>query len=452
MKLNSLTLQNFRCFEHLELDLHPQLTVLIAENGGGKTAVLEAVCVVISPFFQGLNLDRKFKIFYIENSDTRLSLQVNKNMEQQFPCIVKANGCLFQDSIENIEWWREYVVPTFQKNILKGDIQKVQEYIQSLKLLIDEDTNVANLPLIRCLGTGRVWRGGISTSVAKEKTFNYDEFSRLSGYSDCLSSEVNFSEFASWFGWVNRSYREEQMEAQEEGVPLSEDGKRFLTIIKAIQGAVDALTKETTGWHSLQYRSSQNKQLVMRHDENGFIPVEMLSDGIRNTIAMVADIAYRACKLNPHLGENAAKETDGVVLIDEVDMFLHPKWQQTILKSLTDAFPKMQFIVTTHSPQVLSTVRRENIRILPEGKMPEFSPLAHESGDALAKIMNTPKQPPIELMDTVRAFEQLVRAGTEETEEAKKLRQTLDEKGYQIHESDLTTWRFLAKRKAQKGA
>jgi predicted ATP-binding protein involved in virulence len=97
-------------------------------------------------------------------------------------------------------------------------------------------------------------------------------------------------------------------------------------------------------------------------------------------------------------------------------------------------------------------VRRENIRILPEGKMPEFSPLAHESGDALAKIMDTPKQPPIELMDTVRAFEQLVRAGTEETEEAKKLRQTLDEKGYQIHESDLTTWRFLAKRKAQKGA
>ncbi len=452
MKLNSLTLQNFRCFEHLELDLHPQLTVLIAENGGGKTAVLEAVCVVISPFFQGLNLDRKFKIFYIENSDTRLSLQVNKNMEQQFPCIVKANGCLFQDSIENIEWWREYVVPTFQKNILKGDIQKVQEYIQSLKLLIDEDTNVANLPLIRCLGTGRVWRGGISTSVAKEKTFNYDEFSRLSGYSDCLSSEVNFSEFASWFGWVNRSYREEQMDAQEEGVPLSEDGKRFLIIIKVIQGAVDSVTKETTGWHSLQYRSSQNKQLVMRHDENGFIPVEMLSDGIRNTIAMVADIAYRACKLNPHLGENAAKETDGVVLIDEVDMFLHPKWQQTILKSLTDAFPKMQFIVTTHSPQVLSTVRRENIRILPEGKMPEFSPLAHESGDALAKIMNTPKQPPIELMDTVRAFEQLVRAGKEETEEAKKLRQTLDEKGYQIHESDLTTWRFLAKRKAQKGA
>jgi predicted ATP-binding protein involved in virulence len=78
--------------------------------------------------------------------------------------------------------------------------------------------------------------------------------------------------------------------------------------------------------------------------------------------------------------------------------------------------------------------------------------LAHESGDALAKIMNTPKQPPIELMDTVRAFEQLVRAGKEETEEAKKLRQMLDEKGYQIHESDLTTWRFLAKRKAQKGA
>jgi predicted ATP-binding protein involved in virulence len=443
MKLNSLTLQNFRCFEHLELDLHPQLTVLISENGGGKTAVLDAIRVILSPFTEEFNNTS----YVIDDSDINFLVMKNKNIEFKFPCVVS----LYMVLIENL---RPQVLYRDRKDIYpnrKVD-EKIYDFLDFIKESVANKAKKINLSLIRHFDTGRIWGKKKFTSVAKEVEFENKDFSRLSVYSDCLSSEVNFSEFASWFGWVNRSYREEQMDAQEEGVPLSEDGKRFLTIIKAIQGAVDSITKETTGWHSLQYRSSQNKQLVMRHDENGFIPVEMLSDGIRNTIAMVADIAYRACKLNPHLGINAAKETDGIVLIDEVDMFLHPKWQQTILKSLTDAFPKMQFIVTTHSPQVLSTVRRENIRILPEGKMPEFSPLAHESGDALAKIMNTPKQPPIELMDTVRAFEQLVRAGKEETEEAKKLRQMLDEKGYQIHESDLTTWRFLAKRKAQKGA
>ncbi len=97
--------------------------------------------------------------------------------------------------------------------------------------------------------------------------------------------------------------------------------------------------------------------------------VDMLSDGLRNAIAMVADLAFRAYKLNPQLGTQAALETPGVALIDEVDMFLHPSWQQTILKSLRTAFPKLQFIVSTHSPQVLTTVPSESIRVLREGNV-----------------------------------------------------------------------------------
>jgi predicted ATP-binding protein involved in virulence len=95
---------------------------------------------------------------------------------------------------------------------------------------------------------------------------------------------------------------------------------------------------------------------VAHHDQHGELSVALLSDGIRNMIGMVADIAFRATKLNPQFGFLAAKETPGVVLIDEVDMHLHPEWQQVVLQSLTTAFPALQFIVTTHSPQVLTTV------------------------------------------------------------------------------------------------
>jgi predicted ATP-binding protein involved in virulence len=141
----------------------------------------------------------------------------------------------------------------------------------------------------------------------------------------------------------------------------------------------------------------------MHHPELGTLPVDMLSDGLRNTISMVADLAFRACKLNPHLGERAPLETPGIALIDEVDMFLHPFWQQTIIGSLRTAFPAMQFIVTTHSPQVLSTVRRENIRVIgkdAQGTLVASQPLAmtygEPSNDVLQSVMQVDPQPPVE--------------------------------------------------------
>jgi hypothetical protein len=139
--------------------------------------------------------------------------------------------------------------------------------------------------------------------------------------------------------------------------------------VEVIKTAVDALVKHATGWHSLEYSEEHHQQLVMQHAQHGFMPVDMLSDGLRNTIAMVADLAFRAYKLNPHLGARAALETPGVALIDEVDMFLHPSWQQSILPSLCAAFPQVQFIVSTHSPQVLTTVASESVRILRDGKV-----------------------------------------------------------------------------------
>ena len=148
-------------------------------------------------------------------------------------------------------------------------------------------------------------------------------------------------------------------------------GQRFEHTVQVIQRAVDALVEDATGWHSIEYSQRHNQQLVMHHPEYGVMPVDMLSDGLRNAIAMVADLAFRAYKLNPHLGENAALETPGIALIDEVDMFLHPAWQQSILSSLCKAFPKLQFIVTTHSPQVLTSVDASCIRKLVPTKDPE---------------------------------------------------------------------------------
>ena len=84
---------------------------------------------------------------------------------------------------------------------------------------------------------------------------------------------------------------------------------------------------------------------------------------------MVADIAYRMAALNPHLGGAVIESTEGVVLIDEIDMHLHPSWQKKILRNLCSTFPKVQFIVTTHAPAVLSNVPSDHILFLEHGKV-----------------------------------------------------------------------------------
>ena len=94
--------------------------------------------------------------------------------------------------------------------------------------------------------------------------------------------------------------------------------------------------------------------------ENGeWIPYGILSSGYKGIVRLVADIAYRAIKLNPHLGENAVVQTQGEVLIDEIDMHLHPKWQKTIVADLKRTFPGIQFIVTSHSPFIIQSLQSD---------------------------------------------------------------------------------------------
>ena len=456
MKLEQLTLQNYRCFESLTIQLHPELTVLIAPNGAGKTTVLDAARVAVWPFVKGFDLGSQTgKAATIQPSDVRLCQQSDGNMEPQLPSSITATG-RYLPQMEAQTWTQTRERIKAGTNTLTDKTTKqITAAATDLEQQARQGQGDITLPLVSYLGTSRLWFEGRFTSEAKDTVLDSAQYSRTSGYLNCLSYASSFKAFTAWYGWVYRSYLESQIHALQRKEALDATGQRFEHMVQVVQQAVDALVKNATGWHRLEYSQRHHQQLVMDHPQHGVMPVDMLSDGLRNAIAMVADLAFRAYKLNPQLGKEAALQTPGIALIDEVDMFLHPSWQQTILGSLRAAFPKLQFIVTTHSPQVLTTVPRDNIRILDQDengrigvRTPDFSPLAHESGDALAKIMGTHREPPLALQDDIRRYEQLVRAGQEQTEAAQTLRATLDKAGYQFHESDLTTWRFLAARKA----
>ena len=116
------------------------------------------------------------------------------------------------------------------------------------------------------------------------------------------------------------------------------------------------------------------------------MPFSKLSDGQRAMLAMVGDIARRAALLNPHLGEKAPAETPGIVMIDEIDLHLHPRWQRQIVDDLKRTFPKMQFIATTHSPFIIQSLEEGELRKLGESGELEQIPIEY-SDNGLEEIV-----------------------------------------------------------------
>lgn len=458
MRLDKLRVQNYRCFGEFEIDFDPHLTILIASNGGGKTTILDAARVALWPFVKGFDLgNQTSKSATIQIEDVRLAQLSAGNMEPQTPSAIEATG-IWGETTEPDTWVQQRVSLNKSTNTI-GDAgsKALTWYSKSLQEQVRGDAYVT-LPLVTYLGTSRLWFEGRFTSAAAQTTLDVSEYSRTSGYLNCLSYSSSFKTFTAWYSWLYRSYRETQYIALESRAEISDTGHRFEHVITAIKNAIDLLTKAPTGWHSLEYRESLQQQLVMHHPEHGVMPVDMLSDGLRNTIAMVADLAFRACKLNPHLGERAVRETPGIALIDEVDMFLHPHWQQTIIGALRAAFPAMQFIVTTHSPQVLSTVRRENIRVIgknEQGQLVASQPLAMTYGEpsnsVLHSVMQVDPQPPVDEKPDLLQLTEWVDKGRYKEQTAVELMRNLTELLGEQHPQLQRLQRSIKRQEALKG-
>ena len=144
------------------------------------------------------------------------------------------------------------------------------------------------------------------------------------------------------------------------------------------------------------------------------------------TIGMVGDLAYRCCRLNSKKNMGALIATPGIVLIDEIELHLHPSWQQQILPTLQKIFPKIQFIVTTHSPQVVSSVPKECVRIISEGQVASFDIQTQgvEVGDILEGIFGTYPTPfNLKIVQKLNQLDAMVSEGSYDTEGWQKLYQ-----------------------------
>lgn len=407
LSIKTLRLQDFRCFEQLDIDFHASMTVIVAPNGAGKTAVLDGLAVAFGPFIGAFD-EGVGKHFLPSDIRSVKARHTDSYEMESAPNGVKLSATGYiEDSPHHIdpelaEVWSRHLSGKKSKTTIK-DAYCLREAGKRLQKAVRTQGNGAVLPLIAMYGTGRLW------SLKKLTSKKSENRSRTSGYIDCMDSASSYSSFLYAFKyWCTNALiaKSTILEAARDGKAPAAEKFEFVDFIKAVKTAVDCCL-QPSGWQDVDYSFSQ-ETLVARHSDHGEMPVEFLSDGIRNMIGMVADIAFRAVKLNPQLGAKAALETPGVVMIDEVDMHLHPSWQQIVLQNLNLAFPNLQFIVTSHSPQVLSSVDSSCIRVLhtktwddtgeqhTQGVGVEWQTKGVSSADLLARIMGVDPVPNVQ--------------------------------------------------------
>lgn len=404
MYLKKLHLENFRNFKTIDIDFDEQLTVIVGNNGAGKTSILEGATTAIGTFFAGFD---GIPTTQIRKSDARVQayvLGVNDDVQPQFPVVIKATGSI---DGKPITWERSLhgkEGQTYIKNAREmTDISK--EYQARLQ---EGDQNLM-LPLIAYYGTGRLW-----DYHREKKSDVFSESTRVNGYIDCMDGTASIKLMLNWF----KKKTIQKYQRQEE--KLGE-----IPELNVVYHAMETCFESVAGYANvkMQYNLSTNEIDVYYTDENGSrmrIPLNNLSDGYKGTISLIADIAYRMANLNPQLLDRVLSETEGIVLIDEVDLHLHPKWQQRIIADLRRVFPKVQFIVSTHAPAVINSVRNDNLVILDNGEttQPSGQTYGKDANAVLQGIMGTIERP-LAVKNLFNEFYRAIDAG--EHAEAKEL-------------------------------
>jgi predicted ATP-binding protein involved in virulence len=416
--MHQLYLRNFRCFEECKIQLHEQLTVLIAENGQGKTAVLDAIGIALGLFVDTIAGTRQLHGF--DRTDVHLVQSEDGSMQPVLPTEFVAEADI---GGEEIHWSRALGGYSLRARTSTKEAESLRQAAQRLRDNVAgyagaSDAEVPLLPLVAFYGTGRLWSEHRLTEGKKTNVVDGD--GRLSGYTDCLSSSSSFKGAVAWYENKMNETRDPR---------FSSELKNNLALLSCVQKATRVVL-EPTGWCDLDWDFDQ-KSLVVTHPKHGRLPLSVLSDGVRNMIAIIADIARRCASLNPHLHADAALLTPGVLLIDEVDMHLHPRWQQLIVDLLREAFPALQLILTTHSPHVLSTVDKDSIRVirLSDGESfiltPTLQTRGVQSADVLASIMGVDPVPQIEEALWLSNYRALIEDGAASGQEAQSLRSKL---------------------------
>lgn len=398
MKLQQLTLQSFRCFAQETITFDERLTVFVGKNGSGKTAILNAIAVFLAKLVKEYAFNNSNNPFSLNTNSDRTLLS-KKNMELHLTL-----SCENQEfTLDEPDDSQDYAV------ILGSNGTTMTQINHTISEIVRKDCHHA-------LAYYTPSRLAVQTEKTPERA---DVQDMAAAYTFCLEPSLSFSDTMQWIDTHDadeaRRFREGEQDYRD----------------PELSAMREAVEKALPGFSGLQFRGATKEILVTRKSDGQKLSFRQLSDGYRAMLALILDLARRMALINGKQYTQEGRsilESPAIVLIDEVELHLHPGWQQTVLPSLLKIFPNTQFIVTTHSPQVLSSIEPHNIRLLEGGRcIPyEGSTYGAESSRILEEVFGISLRAKTDAKTALDAYLKLVQNGDYGSQQALELRQKLD--------------------------
>ncbi len=339
MYFEKIEIENFRSIVSMELNFKPGVNLLIGDNGVGKTSILDAIVIALGGYLNGVN---GVSAKNIVMADVRLNTvnvgSVSTSIQYHTPVRI---GCELNVDNQIYKWERirEDESPRRNTKIVKRD-GDISRYAKEITNDVAQELPVFSYQ--SSVRASQTRRGDFGAEMKKKMD------DRRCGYLGCLDSVLDLKRVKEWCYEMQRVEFEQEKKIAEY--------EQFKEIVGTVMQWMSELKEAPKVYYSRQHRD------IVYAEKNEVLPISCLSAGYQSVLWMVMDIAYRLATLNP--GKMNLNESKGVVLIDEVDMHLHPKWQWNVIKTLEKTFPNIQFIIATHSPIIISSCKKGNLILI----------------------------------------------------------------------------------------
>lgn len=407
--IKNVTIKNFKKFEELNITFTNGFNLIIGDNGCGKTSIIEAVSVALGGYIAGI--DSITTIHFNKDEIRRVSRLIGDgsyDTQYKTPTSIECSMTLDGESYTFIRTKKS--LKSSRTTVEPRDICKKAEQLTT-------DINSV-LPIFSYQSAARMWQ------QKKDKWNNpfSDNYSRVVGYIDCLDESSNTKLLVNW------CKRMEQISWQMNSKIGEYEGVKH-----AVAQFISKMISDNDENISVFY--DKRSEELMCGIKNEVLPLRILSSGYRSLVGMVFDIAYRMAVLNPNMREDICM-SPGVVLIDELELHLHPQWQWKIINALEETFPNIQFIATTHSPIVLSSFKGKNIINIDDDCSVEYKrpTYGYQVNDVLSILQESNmREPQINLLFT--EFYKKIESG--DTESAEKILDDLQSMGLNKDDPDI---------------
>ena len=329
MRIDRISLTNMRLVgeqtKELVLDSTKNVVILLGDNGFGKTTILDAMATIMAPYsaqFPGI------ADYQLSDLDVHINRQGRRAKFLTVEAELSDNGIVMR----SVRYRKGTQTPP------KANYEQMKQMAIAKKNAILAGEPNVELPLFAYYGTGRG-----QFQVPERRRGFQQAFERWDCYKSAINPETDFKRFFGWFDLMEDQERRDREKLRD-----------FNYKSPVLNTVRRALSEIVTSYRNPRIETRPLRFIMDRVDQDGStheLRIEQLSEGYKIVIAMVADLAARMAEANPDM-DNPLNST-GIVLVDEVDLHLHPRWQRDILSQLTKVFPNIQFVVSTHSPVIV---------------------------------------------------------------------------------------------------